>query len=106
MQTFQLKARIFEENQTFCSKTAELRLAVYNETTGWWYYILSSSGALGYTKLGESGYVPVPADYDGDSKADLTVYQEASGYWFLIHSSAGSLTYQKLGEPGYKPVLR
>jgi len=79
-------------------------LAVYNETTGWWYYIPSSTYTLGYSKLGETGYAPVPGDYDGDGKTDLTVYQEASGYWFHILSSTYALSYEKFGEPGYTPV--
>ena len=32
----------------------------------------------------------VPADYDGDGKADLAVYRD--GTWFIIRSSDGSFT--------------
>ncbi len=57
-------------------------------------------------KLGESGYTPVPADYDGDGKADVTVYHELTGYWYIqLSGSDYSLSYMKLGESGYTPVM-
>ena len=34
-------------------------VAVYNDTTGWWYMIYSSSGSLDYVKLGGMGYTPI-----------------------------------------------
>ena len=79
-------------------------LAVYQESTGYWFILLSSTGELSYNKLGEAGYTPAPADFDGDGKTDLAVFHEASGYWYYILSSSGSLGYTKLGETGYAPV--
>ncbi len=79
-------------------------LAVYHEESGYWFIFLSSSGTMSYSKLGETGYSPVPADYDGDGKADLAVYHEESGYWFIFLSSSGTMSYSKLGEPGYVPA--
>jgi hypothetical protein len=49
----------------------------------------------------------VPADYDGDGRADLAVYRPSSGHWFLRLSStnytAGG-TYQWGGSAGDVPV--
>ncbi len=37
---------------------------------------------LGHLVLGGSGCVAVPADYDGDGRADLTVFRAATGDWY------------------------
>jgi subtilisin len=42
--------------------------------------------------LGTSGDVPVPADYDGDHKADAVVYRPSTGQWFILGSATGLRT--------------
>ena len=38
--------------------------------------------------LGGAGYTAVPADYDGDGKADFAVYESATGTWCVLTSSS------------------
>ncbi len=79
-------------------------MAIYQESTGYWFIIMSGDYSLSTSKLGELDYTPVPGDFDGDGKTDMAVYQESTGYWFIIKSSDYSLSTSKLGELGYTPV--
>jgi subtilisin-like proprotein convertase family protein len=40
---------------------------------------------------------PLPADYDGDNRADLAVYREASGNWYILQSSDSQLRVNQFG---------
>ena len=85
--------------------------AVYAPSTADWQVLLSGSLATqgGYTwwgsVVGDINGIPVPADYDGDGKADFAVYYQDTGQWQLFRSSQG---YQELsgyfGSPEYQPV--
>jgi hypothetical protein len=54
---------------------------------------------------GAAGDIPVPADYDGDGKADLALYNSASAVWSIIRSSDGGLTNKVWGGPTWNPVV-
>jgi hypothetical protein len=86
--------------------------AVYNPSTGEWQVLLSGSMATqgSYTfwsgVFGSVNGVPVPADYDGDGKADFAVYHQDTGVWELFLSTRGYLGQSSVfGGPAYVPAV-
>lgn len=60
------------------------------------WYILNSSGEDGITenvdgitrrRFGRTSDIPVPADFDGDGKADLALMRSDTNYWYILNSS-------------------
>jgi len=53
---------------------------------------------------GQEGDIPIPADYDGDGKADIAVWRPDTGTWWIIQSSTSSVRTQQWGLKGDIPV--
>ena len=53
---------------------------------------------------GSSDDKPVPADYDGDQKADVAVFRPSTGNWYILQSSDSGGRVQQWGSDGDKPV--
>jgi exo-beta-1,3-glucanase (GH17 family) len=77
---------------------------------GFWYILRSSDGGMRRIQWGASslGDVPVPADYDGDGRADLAVWRPREGsdegVWYVLRSSDGGVARIPWGSPGDIPV--
>ena len=68
-----------------------------------WSFSGAAWGGPIHVQLGMPGDVPVPADYDGDGKADLALFSPSTGQWFIDGSRSGVrvLTFDP---PGDLPV--
>jgi hypothetical protein len=54
-------------------------------------------------KFGVAEDIPVPADYDGDSKADVTVFRPSENAWYRLNSSNGAFVAEVYGQTGFNP---
>ncbi|MBN1670151.1 MAG: hypothetical protein JXR37_03920, partial [Kiritimatiellae bacterium] len=54
-------------------------------------------------RFGWSDVLPVPADYDGDGRADPAVYHPAGGMWYILASREGFRTHH-FGWPAALPA--
>ena len=63
----------------------------------------ADSSKLG-TLDGQAYDLPVPADYDGDKKADLALYDPTSATWTIRDSSTGAVRTVVAGHSGDVPV--
>jgi hypothetical protein len=79
-------------------------VAVYRPSTGTWFIVRSSTGTAVGIPWGVSDDAAVPADYDGDGKADPAVYRPSLGMWFQFRSSTNSGFGVQWAAPGDVPV--
>jgi hypothetical protein len=74
-------------------------MAVWRPGNGGWYILTSVSRFNINTPFsvswgrGANGDMPVPADYDGDLRADPAVWRAGAGTWFVLQSSTNYTTH-------------
>jgi hypothetical protein len=62
--------------------------AGHRDASGYWYIYRGSDGQVVIQPFGALGDKPVPADYDGDGRADIGVFRPSEGNWYYRPSSS------------------
>jgi hypothetical protein len=69
-----------------------------------WFILQSSNGVMRVEYFGLPTDRLVPADYDGDGRADIAVWRPSNGFWYRINSSDKSFNSIQFGLPEDKPT--
>lgn len=81
-------------------------VSVYRPSTGEWHVFESRSGSLRGVRWGISSDELVPADYDGDLKADFAVWRPGPiGRLYVLNSSDSSVRVEEFGQTGDDPSV-
>ncbi|MEP7075845.1 MAG: VCBS repeat-containing protein, partial [Acidobacteriota bacterium] len=62
--------------------------------------------SVSITGFGQAGDVTLPADFDGDGKADVAIWRPETGNWYVLESGSGSVMSASWGASGDIPQAR
>lgn len=65
--------------------------SLFRPSTGFWYILNGTTGAVRTQHFGVANDIPAPEDYDGDRRTDIAVFRPSDANWYYIRSS--DLTY-------------
>lgn len=78
-------------------------IAVFHPSTGVWYILRISDGAVQTTQWGSLSDKPQPADYDNDGTADFAIFRPSTSDWW-IQNFFGGCKVVHYGTTGDIPV--
>jgi hypothetical protein len=75
--------------------------AIWRPSTGTWW-VINATGQQQSQQWGQTGDIPVPGHYDGDTASDYAIWRPSTGTWWVI-TAAGQRS-QQWGQSGDIPV--
>jgi uncharacterized delta-60 repeat protein len=78
-------------------------LSIFRPSSGEWWTLRSSTGAVEVAQFGSQTDKVTPGDYTGDGKTDVAVWRPSTGEWFILRSEDSSYYSVPFGTSGDIP---
>ncbi|KXK02942.1 MAG: IPT/TIG domain, FG-GAP repeat-containing protein [Acidobacteria bacterium OLB17] len=81
-------------------------IQVFRPSSGVWYALQSSTGAVRIESWGLDTDIPAAGDFDADGKDDIAVFRPSTGVWYVRRSSDSGTQIFQFGAAGDLPTPR